>query len=173
MNGKFQRAIADLDHSISLNPKDAAAYAERGQTYMALNQIDKALVDFDQALAINPLNDLARAARGLSLLLNGNSGEGLVDIKTALDRNPNNQTAELGQGLVMLISGQYDRAIVALNQIIGKAPALEPFARTLRARAYLAKKDTKEAMTDLNLVLGTRPNDADALGLRGCLFVDA
>ena len=39
----------------------------------------------------------------------------------------------------MLISGQYDRAIVALDQVIGKAPAFA-FAHTLRARAYLAKK---------------------------------
>jgi tetratricopeptide (TPR) repeat protein len=170
LNGKFQDALADLDRSISLNAKDAAAFAERGQTYMALLQLDKALVDFDQALALNPMNDTARGARGLALLLKGNSAEGLVDIKNALDRNPNNQTAELGQGLAMLVSGQYDRAIVALNQVIGKAPSSDVFARTLRARAYLAKKDTVDAMTDLNLVLATRPNDGEALALRGIAY---
>jgi tetratricopeptide (TPR) repeat protein len=77
--------------------------------------------------------------------------------------------AELGQGLAMLISGQYDRSIVALDQVIGKNPTFA-FAHTLRARAYLAKKDTADAMTDLNLVLGTQPNDADALGLRGIVY---
>jgi len=102
--------------------------------------------------------------------MKGNNAEGLVDIRNALDRNPNNQMAELGQGLAMLVSGQYDRAIVALNQIIGKAPAFDAFARTLRARAYLAKNDTADAMTDLNQVLGARPNDADALGLRGLAY---
>ena len=137
---------------------------------MSLTQLDKALVDFDQALSLNPANDTARAARGLALLIKGNSAEGLVDIKNALDRNPANQTAELGQGLAMLVSGQYDRAIVALNQLVGKTSALDAFARMLRARAYLAKKDPASAMADLNQVLATRPNDADALRLRGIAY---
>jgi tetratricopeptide (TPR) repeat protein len=165
--GKSQEALADLDRSISFNPKDSTAFTERGQAHMALKQLDKALVDFDQALVLNQANDLARAARGITLMMKGNNAEGLVDIKNALDRNPNNQLAQLGQGLAMLVSGQYERAIVALNQLVGKNVALDPFARVLRARAYLARQDTASAMADLNLVLGTRPNDADALNLRG------
>ena len=70
----------------------------------------------------------------------------------------------------MLISGQFDRAVVALDQVIGKSASFDAFSRTLRARAYLAKKDTASAMTDLNLVLGTRPNDPDALALRGIAY---
>jgi tetratricopeptide (TPR) repeat protein len=170
LSGKFQDAIGDYDRSISINSKEANAYGERGQAYMSVTQLDKALVDFDQALSLNPASDVARAARGLALLMKGNSAEGLVDIKNALDRNPNNQMAELGQGLAMLVSGQYDRAIVALNQIVGKSAAYDGLARTLRARAYLAKNDTADAMTDLNSVLATRPNDADALGLRGLAY---
>jgi tetratricopeptide (TPR) repeat protein len=111
---------------------------------------------------------MARASRGLTLLFKGNSAEGLVDIKNALDRNPNNPTAELGQGLAMLMSGQFDRSIVALNPLIGKDGDF--LARTLRARAYLAKKDPISAMADLNQVLTTRPNDADALRLRGIVY---
>jgi len=60
---------------------------------------------------------------------------------------------------------------VALNQIIGKRGANDAFARTLRARAYLGKNDTTDALTDLNLVLGTHPNDANALGLRGLAYM--
>jgi tetratricopeptide (TPR) repeat protein len=172
VTGKYQDAVADFDRSISLNPKDNTAYVERGQAYMSLNQLDKALVDFDQALALNQSNDLARAARGLALLMKGNNAEGLVDIRNALDRNPNNQLAQVGQGLAMLVSGQYDRAIAALDQLIGKTVAFDAFARLLRARAYLARKNTAGAMADLNLVLGTRPNDADALKLRGIAWSD-
>jgi tetratricopeptide (TPR) repeat protein len=170
LTGKFQDAISNMDRAISLNPRESAAFAERGQAYVALAQLDKALVDFDQAIALNPSNDTARAARGLALLFKGNTSEGLVDIKNALDRNPANQTAELGQGLAMLVSGQYDRSIVALNQLIGKNIGIDSFARMLRARAYLAKKDPVSAMADLNQVLVTRPNDADALRLRGIVY---
>jgi tetratricopeptide (TPR) repeat protein len=170
MTGKVQEAIADLDRSIALNPKDSSAFTERGQAYMSLKQIDKGVVDFDQAIVLNQANDMARAARGLALLLKGSKAEGLVDIKNALDRNPNNQLAQLGQGLAMLVSGQYDRSIVALNQLIGKSVALETFARLLRARAYIGRRDTDSAMTDLDAVLGKQPNNADGLLLRGMVW---
>jgi len=67
------------------------------------------------------------------------------------------------------MSGQYDRSIVALNPLIGNG-AVDSFARTLRARAYIAKKDPVSAMADLNQVLAVRPSDADALRLRGIVY---
>jgi tetratricopeptide (TPR) repeat protein len=170
MTGKVKDAVADLDRSIALNPKDSSAFTERGQAYMSLNQIDKAVVDFDQAIVLNQGNDLARAARGLALLLKGSNAEGLVDIKNALDRNPNNQLAQLGQGLAMLVSGQYDRSIVALNQLVGKSVPLETFARLLRARAYIGRRDVDSAMADLDAVLGKQPNNSDGLLLRGMVW---
>src|SRR5262249_61934058 len=66
--------------------------------------------------------------------------------------------------------GNNNPAIAARNHTTGRPPASDACARTLRARAYLAKNDTADAMTDLNQVLGTRPNDADALGLRGLAY---
>jgi tetratricopeptide (TPR) repeat protein len=170
MTGKLQEAIADLDRSIALNPKDSSAFTERGQAYMSLKQIDKAVVDFDQAIVLNQANDMARAARGFALLLKGSNAEGLVDIKNVLDRNPNNQLAQLGQGLAMLISGQYDRSIVALNQLVGKSTAFEMFARLLRARAYIGRRDIDNAMVDLDAVLGKQPGNADGLLLRGIVW---
>ena len=170
ITGKVNEAIGDLDRSIALNPKDSTAFAERGQAYMSLKQLDKAVVDFDQAIVLNQMNDVARAARGLALLMKGSNAEGLVDVKNVLDRNPNNQVAQLGQGLAMLTSGQYDRSILALNQLVGKAPAFDTFARLLRARAYLGRSDADSAMADLNSVLSVQPNNADGLLLRGIVW---
>ena len=103
--------------------------------------------------------------------MKGNNAEGMLDIRNALDHNPNNQIAELGQGLAMLVSGQNDRALVALNQVIGKNAALDGLARTLRARALLAKNDTADALVDLNTVLGKAPNDQGALLLRSLVWL--
>ena len=52
----------------------------------------------------------------------------------------------------MLSTGQFDRAVVAFSQIVGKT-ADDTGARLLRARAYLAQKDTKDAMVDADYVL--------------------
>jgi Tfp pilus assembly protein PilF len=57
--------------------------------------------------------------------------------------------------------------------LIGKTAAFDSLARLLRARAYLARKDATSAMADLNFVLRTRPNDADALRLRGIAWLTA
>ena len=78
--------------------------------------------------------------------------------------------AQLGQGLAMLVSGQYDRSIVALNQLVGKPTAFETFARLLRARAYIGRRDVDSAMADLDAVLGKQPNNSDGLLLRGIVW---
>ena len=56
--------------------------------------------------------------------------------------------------------------MIAFNQVIGKM-ADDSAARLLRARAYLARNDSANAMLDLNYVLSFAPGNADALTLRG------
>jgi tetratricopeptide (TPR) repeat protein len=74
--------------------------------------------------------------------------------------------ALLGRGFAMLTSGQFDRAIVALGQVIARSTDDVP-SRVLRARAYLSKNDTSNAMLDLNYALTARPDNAEALTVRG------
>src|SRR5262249_49662396 len=68
------------------------------------------------------------------------------------------------------ISGQYDRSIVALNQLVGRSAAFETFARLLRARAYIGRRDVDSAMADLDAVLDKQPGNADGLLLRGIVW---
>jgi tetratricopeptide (TPR) repeat protein len=74
--------------------------------------------------------------------------------------------ALLGRGFAMLTTGQFDRAVLAFNQLIPKMTD-DHAARVLRARAYLGKNDTSDAMTDLNYVLTFTPENTEALTLRG------
>ena len=69
----------------------------------------------------------------------------------------------------MAQSGQFDRAIIALNQVIGKT-ADDTGARLLRARAYLAQKDTKNAMADADYIAKLRPDDPELLTVRGLIW---
>ena len=170
LSGKPDEALSDFDLSIAINPKDANAFVQRGMTHIALNDIDKALLDFDKALTLNPLDDNARAARGLALLTKGNIAEGLPDINRVLERNPKNELALLGRGIELLSSGQSDRAIAVFNQLVEGPSDDDISPRMLRARAFLLRKDTANAMQDLNYVLNFRPGNAEALTLRGIAF---
>ncbi len=64
--GDYQRAIADYDQVIRLNPKSAVAYALRGLAYQRQGNNRAALSDSNQAARIDPNNAVAYFARGLS-----------------------------------------------------------------------------------------------------------
>jgi tetratricopeptide (TPR) repeat protein len=54
--GRFDKAIADYDKAISLNPRDSQAYNNRGRIFEKMGELDKAIADFDKAVALNPSN---------------------------------------------------------------------------------------------------------------------
>ncbi len=47
--GQYDRAIADFDTAIELDPKHAIAYSNRGIAYKKLGEIDKAMSDTQKA----------------------------------------------------------------------------------------------------------------------------
>src|SRR5262249_2395559 len=51
--GDFDRAIADYDQAIRLNPKYALAYNNRGTAYRYKGDYDRAIVDYDQATELD------------------------------------------------------------------------------------------------------------------------
>ena len=50
---KYNKAFADLDQAIRLNPQDDVAFYNRGNMYKNLEKYDQAIVDYDQAIRLN------------------------------------------------------------------------------------------------------------------------
>jgi tetratricopeptide (TPR) repeat protein len=50
----FDRAIADFDKAIELNPRLAQAHNGRGLAYRDKNELDKAIADFSKAIELDP-----------------------------------------------------------------------------------------------------------------------
>jgi tetratricopeptide (TPR) repeat protein len=63
--GEYQRALADFDQMIDLDPDIANYYNNRGNAYYELKDYHRAILDFQQALKLDP--NLASAYRGLIL----------------------------------------------------------------------------------------------------------
>src|SRR5438876_105717 len=61
---EYDRAIADYDRGIQLDPKDAENFLQRGRTYCDMGEHEKALADFTEALRLNASNVYAYALRG-------------------------------------------------------------------------------------------------------------
>jgi tetratricopeptide (TPR) repeat protein len=63
--GEHDHAIDDYNKAIEINPKDAAAYYNRGNAYEKKGDKARAIADFSKAIEINPndqdaKNSLAR-----------------------------------------------------------------------------------------------------------------
>jgi tetratricopeptide (TPR) repeat protein len=51
--GDIERALADYDEAIRLNPRLAVAYDGRAYVRIAMQELDRALADFDEAIRID------------------------------------------------------------------------------------------------------------------------
>jgi tetratricopeptide (TPR) repeat protein len=52
--GVFDKAIADFDRAIGMDPEYAKAYYNRGSTYDTMGETDKAIVDYRKAISLDP-----------------------------------------------------------------------------------------------------------------------
>ena len=67
IRGGLQRALADLNRAIELDPSLAPIYANRGLVYMYLGESDPALADFNRALELDPKNPLSTSTAAPSI----------------------------------------------------------------------------------------------------------
>ena len=65
---EYDRAIADYDQAIRLDPDRALVYYDRGVTWHAKREYDRAIADYDQTIRLNG-PDLAEAYRGIAWIL--------------------------------------------------------------------------------------------------------
>ncbi|HEY6285729.1 MAG TPA: tetratricopeptide repeat protein, partial [Ktedonobacteraceae bacterium] len=63
---EYQRAIADYNRAIELDPSNAAGYNNRGLVYDNLKQYDQAIADYDRSIELEPFRVGAYYNRGIA-----------------------------------------------------------------------------------------------------------
>ena len=131
-SGNYDRAIADYDQAIQINPKDVYAYNKRGNAYTAKGNYDLAIADYDQAIQINPKYATAYFSRGSLELYSGALLKALADLNRFSELNPKYAYAPLWLDIANKRSNLPSRLAEAMTQIdMTKWPA--PVIRTIDA----------------------------------------
>jgi lipoprotein NlpI len=110
IKGEYDRAIADFDEAIRLNPNIAQAFVNRGEAYRNKNEFDRAIADFDQAIRLNPNFAPAFNNRGFAYVNKGENDRAIADFDQAIRLNPNLTLAFRNRGRANFLKGDFSAA---------------------------------------------------------------
>jgi len=85
--GEYERAIADLDRAIELNPRFADAYVQRAFAYQQMDLADTSqqiFADTNRAIVLDRTNPLAYTVRGYEYTRAGDYARAVADFDEAL-----------------------------------------------------------------------------------------
>jgi len=145
----YQRALADLDRAIELNPQYTDAYHNRGAIYLDLKDYSRAVVELDRAIELNPKDALAYSNRGIAYRSLKDSQRALADLDRAIELDPKDAYAYYYRGRTYYALKDYERTIEDCTRAIELDPKdADTYYR--RGYAYLWRRDLIQAKTDFS-----------------------
>jgi tetratricopeptide (TPR) repeat protein len=155
--GQYDRAIADFDQAIRLNPNDADFFRNRGSVYADKKQYDRAIEDFSQAIRLNPNDIAAFVNRGGTYVNKGRFDLAIRDYDQGIRLDQMHTSAFYGRGVAYLMNKEYGHAIEDFGQTVRLDPS---FAAAYFARgvAFGALGRKTEAAADFDKARKLDPN---------------
>jgi tetratricopeptide (TPR) repeat protein len=149
-NSDPDRALPYANKAISLNPRNAIAYNDRGNIYLKKGQLDAAMADYNKAIDLNPNYRTAHYNRALAYYSMGDKQIALADLTTAINLGdfPARATALATRGGLYVELGQLDAAVADCNRALSIDPKCS-LAYANRGCVYCRKRDFKRAIPDL------------------------
>ncbi len=145
----YDRAIADLNEAIRLQPEDADFYAYRAKVYEIKGDPDRAIADYDGAARFEPERPSIYIGRAGSYQAKGDSECAIADYGEAIRIDPLNAESHYERARYEQTTGDYDQAIRDLTSAI-EIDANDPEYRNSRGMAHRMKGKNDEAITDFS-----------------------
>ena len=114
--GDHDRAIADYDTAIRLNPRYGDAFYNRGSAWGNKGDHERAIADYDAAIRLNPKDPAPYNGRAYELTARGDYARAIADYDTAIGLDPKMAVALLARARVRYYSGDFLRAVSDLEQ---------------------------------------------------------
>ena len=163
----YNRAIADFDRVLTLDPANTHALTHRGEAYSQVGDFGHALADLNRAIQLDARDPGALVTRGLVHQRRGRLDLALADFDAALKLNPRDQQALRNRGGLQAVLGHQDQAIADFDAVI-QMNRNDPYAFFNRGYAHFAKQEYALAVMDYSTALFLDPSMGQAY-LNRCL----
>lgn len=163
---EFDKAIADLDKAIELEPTFQLTYADRGDAYLEMKEYDKAIADYNHALKLDGTYAYAYCQRGSAWIRTNQYDRAIADLDKAIRLNPKNVDSIMNRGFARGLKHEFDKAIVDLNVAIRLDPKYAN-AYLHRAIVWAMMHDYDKAIADADRTIRLAPGYARPLIIRG------
>ncbi len=148
VKGEHDRAIADFDAAIQINPENAGLYLERGLAYDAKGEHLPAIRDFSEAIVRGPKLVQAHFGRAMAYQANGQNDLSISDMNNAMKLDRMLVAAlHMERANHLRAIKKYDDAIAAFDRTL-EIHAGWPLTWCGRAAALDEKGDSGRAAAD-------------------------
>jgi lipoprotein NlpI len=107
----YDRAIADYDAALRLDPKLTDAMHNRGIAWAHKGNPERAIAEFDAALKINPKDAGVLHSRAVELTVQGDYARALADYDAVLRLDPKTTGLSFSRARTLFYSGDFARAV--------------------------------------------------------------
>ncbi len=161
------RALADYDAALNIQPDAAAVLTNRAWIYMSRSRYDVALEDLNKAIALlaPALAARARYYRGFTFFKQKDYPAAMSDLNEAVKVEPNGPDPYLTRGEVEQAQQQYDAALRDFDEFSKRAPR-NPRGLIGRGSVLEATGRPKEALLAYESAVALEPANAQAIAAR-------
>lgn len=157
--GQHDRAIADFDQAIRLNPKNVEGYDGRGGSRAAKGENDLAIVDYNEAIRLDPTRAASYASRGMVWMKVGQYDRALGDFDEAIRLAPFVSIYHSVRGYSRHAKGEYDAAFAGYEAALRLNPN-DATAYGGRGESRFATRDFDGAIADFDQAIRLNPEHA-------------
>lgn len=172
--GDVDRAIADLNKAIELDPNSVVAFENRGTLFVRSGKPDRAIEDYDEAIRLDPNYAQAHADRGVAYYIKGNYARAIENYSEAIRLDPKHAVSYSNRAAAYKKAGRNDRAIADQSEAIKLEPDRAEFYDN-RGLSYAHNRDYDLAIADYDKAISLKKeakfytNRGDAYQFKGNL----
>lgn len=152
LQGEFRRLLDEVPRDIGLSgPQQAELHALRGNSHLALREVESAVSEYDAALVLQSGNPTARLGKAQVLLADNRQEEALEQLNQVLLDNSGHVESRLVRGDLLRRLQRLDDAEIDYARAAKDAPS-NPRAHIGLALVHIAQRDTVAAKADLEIL---------------------